>query len=300
MTSIPFDDLATIVYVLVDDWYQTDGVKQLAGKRGRKSRFSDSEVMTLVLLMDYLPFPGETQYLGFIRANYLSLFPELVDQSQFNRRARSLRLLVEQLRRHWAGLLGIFNQREYLLDTKPIPVVGYKRSKRHSDFAETADYGYCASRNMKYFGYKLVMISTKDGVPAAYELVAANTDERQAADTVLCNIWGSDIFADKGFIGEEWQASHADAQGNQIWTPKRANQKIQNPVEFDRWLNALRERIEGAFNELQNTGRNLEHLLRKTVVGLTTHVIAKVASHTLKLLLRRQFGIDVQTFSTIS
>lgn len=300
MTSIPFDDLATIVYVLVDEWYQRDGEKLLVGKRGRKARFSDSEVITLVLLMDYLPFPGETQYLGFIRANYLALFPELVDQSQFNRRARSLRLLVEQLRRHWAGLLGFLGQQEYLLDTKPVPVVGYKRSKRHSDFAESADYGHCASRNMKYFGYKLVMLSTLDGIPAAYELVPANTDERKAADTVLSYVWHSDIFADKGFIGEDWQAKHADTQGNQIWTPKRANQKIQNSLEFDRWLNALRERIEGAFNELQNTGRNLERLLRKTVTGLTTHVIAKVTSHTLKLLLRRHFGIDVQTFSAIS
>jgi hypothetical protein len=300
MTSIPFDDLATIVYVQVDGWYQAEGVKLLAGKRGRKARFSDSEVITLVLLMDFLPFPGETQYLGFIRANYLTLFPELVDQSQFNRRSRGLRLLVEQLRRHWAGFLGLFDQRKYLLDTKPVPVVGYKRSKRHSYFAGSADYGYCASRNMKYFGYKLVMISTLDGVPVVYELVPANTDERKAADTVLPCIWQSDIFADKGFIGEEWQAEYADVQGNQIWTPKRANQLIQNPIEFDRWLNALRERIEGAFNELQNTGRNLERLLRKTVVGLATHVTAKIASHTLKLLLRRQFGIDVQTFSTIS
>ena len=139
-----------------------------------------------------------------------------------------------------------------------------------------------------------------DGIPVAYDLVPANSDERLAADAVLHHVWNSDIFADKGFIGEEWQAEHLDTQGNRIWTPKRVNQIIQNPVEFDRWLNAVRERIEGAFNELQNTGRNLERLLRKTITGCITHVIAKVTSHTLKLLLRRQFGIDVQTFSTIS
>jgi len=65
-------------------------------------------------------------------------------------------------------------------------------------------------------------------------------------------------------------------------------------------LNKVRERIEGTFNEIQNTGRNLERLLRKTVRGITTHVIAKITSYTLKLLLRRFFGIDVQTFQTIS
>lgn len=300
MTSIPFEELATIVYVLVDDWYLLHGVKLLQGKRGSKPHFSDSEVITLLLLMDYLPFPGETQYLGFIRANYLALFPELVDQSQFNRRARALRLLVEELRRHWAGMLGFLEQATYLLDTKPVPVVGYKRSKRNSDFSGSADYGFCASRNMKYFGYKLVLLSTLDGIPVVYDLVPANSDERVAADAVLNHIWNSHIFADKGFIGEEWQAEHFDTQGNRIWTPKRVNQIIQNPLEFDRWLNALRERIEGAFNELQNTGRNLERLLRKTITGCITHVIAKLTSHTLKLLLRRQFGIDVQTFSTIT
>ncbi|MBV7336234.1 IS982 family transposase [Chloroflexi bacterium TSY] len=297
MQSIPFEELATLVYILVDDWYQEKGVKLLSGKRGRKPKFSDSEVITLMLLMDYLPYPDETQYLGFIRANYLSLFPKLVDQSQYNRRSRSLGMVVEELRRHWANLLGVLEQSDYLLDTKPIPVVGYKRSKGRSDFAGSADYGHCASRNMKYFGYKLVLLSTVNGVPVVYDLVPANTDERDAADVVLDKLWHSDVFADKGFIGDEWQNKHLDAQGNRIWTPKRVNQLIQNPVAFDRWLNRLRERIEGAFNELQNTGRNLERLLRKTVVGLSAHVIAKVASHTLKLLLRRHFGIDVQTFS---
>ena len=55
---------------------------------GPASVFSESEMLTLLLAMDYFPYPGEQQFLGFIRANYLSLFPKLLDQSQFNRRAR--------------------------------------------------------------------------------------------------------------------------------------------------------------------------------------------------------------------
>lgn len=163
-------------------------------------------MITLLLLLDFLPFPGETQFLGFIRANYLALFPKLLDQSQFNRRARNLRLLVEELRKHWAEWLGITLADQYLLDTKPVPVVGYKRSKRRSEFAGSATYGYCASRDMHYFGYKLVTLSTMDGIPVVYELVPANTDERLAAETVLARVRNSDIFCDKGFIGADWQA----------------------------------------------------------------------------------------------
>jgi len=300
MNSITFEDLCTIVYVLVDDWYLAHGKKLLKGKRGQKPIFSDSEVITLLLMMDFLSQPGETQFLKFMRANYLALFPDLLEQSQFNRRARSLRLLVEELRKHWASLLGVTLQGAFILDTKPVPVLSYKRSKKHSDFDGSASYGYCASRKMKYFGYKLVMLCTLDGIPAVYELVPANTDERAGADTVLPYVRNCDILADKGFIGNEWQAEHLEKYGNHIWTPKRSNQHTQNAEEFDLWLNRHRERIEGVFNQLQNTGRNIEHLLRKTVTGLATHVIAKVTSLTLRILLRKRFNIDVQTFSYIS
>ncbi len=95
-------------------------------------------------------------------------------------------------------------------------------------------------------------MSTLDGIPVAYELVSANSDERLAAETVLSTIQNCDVFGDKGFLGEDWQQEQFEFLGNRIWTPKRANQLIQNPVDFDRWLNSLRERIEGAFNEVQN------------------------------------------------
>ena len=296
MHSIDFPTLLTIMYVPVDDWYKENAPRLLKGKVGAKPAFSDAEVITLMLAMDFLSFESETQFLSFLRANYLPLFPRLCDQSQFNRRARALRLIVEQLRRSWLEELGATHDLFFLLDTKPVPVLGYKRSKKRSDFRQSAGYGYCSARHFHYFGYKFVAVTTFSGLPVRYEMVAANTDERAAAEEVLCSLGSCDIFGDKGFIGEEWQQEIKEHSGNRVWTAKRVNQKKQNPGWFDRLLNRVRERIEGSFNELQNTGRNMERLLAKTVSGLTTRVIAKVTSYTLKLLLRDTFGLDVQTF----
>lgn len=55
---ISFDELATFVFVLVDDWYQSVAPYYFKGKRGSKPQFSDSEVITLLLLMDFVPYPG--------------------------------------------------------------------------------------------------------------------------------------------------------------------------------------------------------------------------------------------------
>jgi hypothetical protein len=284
------------MYVLVDDWYKEHAPRLLQGKVGAKPLFSDAELITLMLAQDFLSFESETQFLAFMRANYLQLFPKLCDQSQFNRRSRSLRLLVEHLRRRWLEQLRSPDDLFFLLDTKPVPVVGYKRRKKHSDFRQSAGYGYCSARHFHYFGSKFVAVTTFSGLPVAFEMVAANTDEREAAEEVLCALRSCDIFGDKGFIGVQWQQEIKEQSGNRVWTTKRVNQKEQNPQWFDRLLSSVRERIEGSFNELQNTGRNLERLLAKTVIGLSTRVIAKVTSYTLKLLLRNSFGLDVQTF----
>ncbi len=111
--------------------------------------------------MDFLSFPDEIQFLAFMRVNYLELLLKLLDQSQLNRRALGLRLLVEEPSKHWTVILGATFQTQFLLDTKLVPVAGYQRSKRDSDFAGSVDSGVCPSRNtqgarcLKYFGYKV-------------------------------------------------------------------------------------------------------------------------------------------------
>ena len=294
---ISIADLMLVTFCLVDDWYQRKGARLLGRTVGSKPEFSDSEMLTLILAMDFFEFTSERRFVAFIRANYLVLFPKLLSQSQYNRRARSLRYLLNELRKDWAAELRVQFERHFLLDTTPIIAVGYRRDKNHSDFRGSAEYGYCAARRLRYFGYKLVMLTTLDGTPYGFELVPANTDERVAADEVLDTLPpDSDVWSDKGFLDKDWQAQWAE-QGIRVWTAKRQNQRDQNPAEFDRLLNSVRERIEGAFDILKEGGRSVEHTLAHTVGGLCTRIIAKIASVTLRLFLRRFFGIDVLTYT---
>ena len=300
MNSIPMTEIILYIFVMVDDWYQEHATKFRSGQPGKKPDFSDSEVMTVMITMDYIPFPSERQFLEFLRANYLSLFPNLLDQSQFNRRARQVAPLLEGFRQHCLQALDLTLACEGLLDTKPVPVIGYRRCKKRSDFAGSAAYGYCASRKLYYYGYKLVTISTLSGIPIAYDLVPANIDERQAAEALLEQVRGFDLIGDKGFVGQAWQAEIKARTANTIWTPKRKNQLRQPSKAFQHWLNGLRLRIEGLFNEIQNVGKNVERLLAKTVLGLCARIVSKMTSHLLKYILRSSFGIDVITFVKIN
>jgi hypothetical protein len=297
MSPISVAELLLVTFVLVDDWYHRKGQFLVRRTVGSKPAFSDSEMLTLMLAIDLLEFTSERRYRAFIQANYLALFPQLLDQSQYNRRARRLRFLLNALRQAWATELGVQFERHFLLDTTPVIAVGYRRDKRHSAFRGSAEYGYCAARRLKYFGYKLVMLTALDGTPYSFELVPANTDERDAADEILDTLPpGSIVWSDKGFIGVDWQAEWAQ-QGVRVWTTKRENQREQNPPEFDRLLNRVRERVEGAFDLLKEGGRSVEHTLARTVDGICARIMAKIAGGTLRLFLRRFFGIDVLTYT---
>jgi hypothetical protein len=220
-------DLMLVTFFLVDTWYQCKGARLQGRTVGSKPEFSDSEMLTLMLAIDFFEFTRERRFVEFIRANYLALFPKLLDQSQYNRRACSLRYLLNELRQDWAAELGVQFEQHFLLDTTPVIAVGYRRDKRHSGFRGSAEYGYWAARRLKYFGYKLVLLTTLDGTLYAFELVPADTDEGEAADEIQDTLPpDSNVWSDKGFLGEEWQADWSQ-QGVQVWTTKRENQKFR-------------------------------------------------------------------------
>jgi len=84
-----------------------------------------------------------------------------------------------------------------------------------------------------YFGYKLVMLCTVEGLPIAYDLVPANTDERQAVEAVLSQVVGSDVYGDKGFIGQDWQEQIHRSTGNRIWTIHRQSPTLPSQSQFE-------------------------------------------------------------------
>ena len=296
---IDIETLITAIYLITNDWYLREGRHYLDGKVGRKPSFTDSELLTLIIFKEFMTFKSERKFIGYINANYLDMFPDIVDQSQFNRRGCSLRLILNELRKHIAEQLDVIMASLYILDTAPTPVVGYKRSKKHSAFYN-AQYGHCASKKMNYWGYKLVMLVTADGIPVAFELVPANTDERDAAEEVLPSANpNSAVLGDKGFIDEERQNDWKNRYGVSVLTFKRKNQYIQNDFEVSQLLKAYRHQIETTLSSLERI-EGIEDTGAKTVLGLSTRVIAKITSYTFRYYLLRFYGIDVLNFQIVT
>ncbi|MEH1795743.1 MAG: hypothetical protein V7L17_24405 [Nostoc sp.] len=60
MNTVDGSTLLTTIFVLVDDWYQQKGYRYVPLLPGSLPRFTDSEMLTLLVAMDFFPISRRT------------------------------------------------------------------------------------------------------------------------------------------------------------------------------------------------------------------------------------------------
>lgn len=73
---------------------------------------------------------------------------------------------------------------------------------RAGEFSQANDFGYCAAQNTYHFGYKLHAVCGLSGVIHSYDLSKASVDDRKFIKDVKLVYHDSNMYGDKGYIGE--------------------------------------------------------------------------------------------------
>lgn len=125
------------------------------------------------MLMHLTGKTGETEILREIEQHYRDYFDQVPDQSRLWHCIHETLPLLERLRQALREQLGIAYEELRSLDSMPISVtVPTSRPGRGNGF-DLADSGYCASKKLKYRGFKLEMLMITHGIPDTYDLFSA-------------------------------------------------------------------------------------------------------------------------------
>ena len=287
--DMPVETFLTVLYCVVDELYQQQVPSCLAGKVGCKPEFSDSEVLTLMIAQHWCGFQKEATFLRFIKNNYLALFPRLLDQSQFNRRARNLCWWLNRLRHAIVKQMGALQEDTRLIDGTPVHLRHWRRSGKTPLRLPEAALGPCAAKKESFYGYRLVVMTTTEGIITDWELIPGNADEREAAWDLLYEHRALLCLGDKGFLEQLRQTVLEEDRAVVLLTPKRKNQKAQNPPGWDALLNRVRRLIETAFSQSKE-GFGMEKPFARTLWGLISRVIAKLTGMTIAAWFNKQNG----------
>ncbi|TML84913.1 MAG: IS982 family transposase [Actinobacteria bacterium] len=277
--SADLDALLTCLYVLVDDL--------LPGRRrfGRPPRISDGELICLAVAQVLLDCADETRFLRLAKQRLSHLFPYIPGQSGFNKRLRCLAPQLAQAVTLLAQLSPSFCDRLRLLDSTPVPCAASRETVRRSQLAGLGGYGYCRSHSRWFWGFRLYLLCSPDGLPIGFELAPANAPERAVAAELLERVLepGQIVIGDKGFAGSEFEQLVASLGGT-LLRPDRKNEQPRFGS-----LGGIRQWIESTFDTLKDQ-LSLERHGGRTLTGLVSRIARRLLALTAVLLHNWQLG----------
>ena len=235
------DDLLTALYVLVDDL--------LPARRGagRRPRITAAELITLAVAQVLLQCHSERRFLRMARRQLGHLFSYIPKQPGYNKRLRALAGEICLVIEHLARVSPSFCDRLRLLDSTPVPCGQSRETRKRSELAGWASYGWCASHSRPFWGLRLYLLCAPDGMPVSFCLAPANDPEREVAAALLQRAHdrgllraGETIITDKGFAGREFEQI-VSSLGALLVRPDRKNEprRFGNLGHIRQWIESI-------------------------------------------------------------
>ncbi|SCE31172.1 Transposase DDE domain-containing protein [Streptomyces sp. AmelKG-A3] len=229
------DSLATALYVKTDDLLKDS--PHLAPWRpavGIAPQLTDAELVTLAMMQAMLGFTSEAKWLRHARAHLRHLFPYLPKQPGYNKGLRKATELLRRVTRVLATDTSVWSDDVWIVDSTPVECGRSRETVKRSDLAGWAEYGYCASHSRFFWGLRLHLVCTLQGLPIAFALTGAKADEREtlldllaAEPELVAARAGQTLIGDKHYFGRAFEPSSTS------W-PSRTSGCCGRPVRASR------------------------------------------------------------------
>lgn len=268
------DTLLIALYVaLTDDIIPARQVRHDAP--GRPAEVTDAELVCLAVAQVHLGFATENGWLRAAPGLIGHLFPRLLSQPEYNRRLRSLSALMLEAMRWLTRHTDSVHDTVRLIDGTKIICGMSRETVKRSDLFGYCGYGYDASHSLYFWGMKLMLLVTPDGLVTGFILVNPKLYGEQEATAMMLEsadnrpLPGSTLVGDKGFRGRGFEAALL-SKGLVMVRP--ACRDETDPGIFPAWL---RQRVESVIGTLKGQ-LGIEHPGAHKPDGLFTRIVQRL------------------------
>jgi len=293
--SIPVEnmkDLATTMFVLVDDLCK-EAIPQEVQTRlhKEKAKLSDSEIITISILGELTSNDSEKAWLSFVAKNMRDLFPNICERSRFNRVKRNLVRVIEHIRISLNQYLSPCSDYLRIVDSAPLQVCEFGRARYCRLFSSHGvSYGVCPSKKQTYYGYKIHVLCTDNGIISDFIITPANVDDKAAVwELVEQYNRHLTLIGDKGYISTRLADDLFSEKGIKLLYMKRDNAKDQYTKPLRQAIFKIRRRVETSFSQLADQF-NIETTRAKSLCGLNVRLQVKVLAFNLCFLINHLLG----------
>jgi hypothetical protein len=275
------DTLATRLYVTIDDLLIEH--PEWAPERptvGITPKLTDAELLTLAVLQALLGYTSEARFIRYAHTHLSPWFPYVPDRPGYNKRLRRAGHVMQHVIAHLARSCPSFADDLWLVDSTPVECGRSRETVKRSELAGWATYGYCASHSRFFWGLRLHLITTPSGLPVAYALAGAKTDERDTALHMIAldpdlHRPGQILMADKGYRRASFE-NELNSSGITLIRPTYSGEK---PRAHQQFLRPFRQIIESV-NQTLKAQLDLERHGGRTRPGVCARVLQRLLALT--------------------
>jgi len=272
------DDYILTVFCLVDDQMTALHLDHLR-QRGFAPRLHESEGLTIELVGEFLGFDQDAPLFWYFRRHHAAAFPQLrqIHRTTFLRQAANLWAVKQRLQQQLAGLLTA-DDPLWHVDSMPVHACQFARAPYCQRFAGQAAFGKDHVIRQTFYGFRLHLRVSRDGIIQAAVLAPANAAETEVVRE-LTPPGGSVGIGDRG----DWSpALMAElAQGSiRLLAPSKSKRHDPQP-ERSRLLRGLHWLIEtvngqlaGRFQVKRTWAKDLWHLCSRLLRKILSHTVA--------------------------
>ncbi len=238
-------DHTVALYCIVDDL-----LKAVGHRDDRRREMSDAEVVTAALVAAF-NFGGNVERSrSFLRES--GLMPRMLSRSRLNRRLHRVAGLVNSLF-HQLGLVlkEASVSTRYLLDSFPVAVCDNMRISRCRLVADQEFRGYIASKRRYFYGVRVQVVTTEEGVPVELAfLPGAASDVRALGVLPLALPAGGRLFMDSGYTDYAAEDAALEVDGVEFAPSRKSNSKRGDDIWRGYYKQLMRKRIETVFGQI--------------------------------------------------
>jgi len=232
-------------------------------------------LLCVAVAQHLLGVASDRRWIRYAHSHLKAMFPGLPGQSGYGKRLRAcgdlLAAVITELARDTASWHDVLR----LVDSTPLPCAASRQTVKRSDLAGHAGYGYCASHSRFFWGFRLYLISTAEGMPILWGLAHPKLGEREVTrallerDSQLVRA-GQVILGDKGFAGREFEAFVHDDLGAHLVRPDRKDEpaRFGKLARYRQWIEAVFDTLKGQLTLEQHGGRTLAGVYARVAARL--------------------------------
>ena len=281
------DDFIIAVFCLVDEALPRVTGSQRLRQRGPQPVLTDSEVLTMEVVGEYLGLEQDSALFAYFRRHYAHFFPALhrLHRTTFVRQAANLWRLKERLWQHVLAQVP-HDPTFAIIDSFPLPVCQFARAYRCRRFRGEAAFGKDTLVRQTFYGLRVHVRLAWPGVITRFCVAPANVHELAALPALAEQTQGT-LIGDRNYWSPattaEWQV-----QGVELLAPYRSAKRDPHP----RWsaqLSRVRYRIDTVFGQLVDRCA-VKRVWARDLWHLSSRLLRKVLMHTLAILLNVELG----------